>query len=221
MKKTSSILALMALGVASAIAGVEPAPSGKGAATPPPVVDPCAGPISYNNVELVYANTDGGNNDSSDGLNARVEYSPMANFYVTGSVGYTDLDGGQTWTLSGGIGGYVPVTDNIHVAIDGGIFHWDTEYDTFINTAAKGGVQRYTVSDSDTGWYVRPHVRAKWGCFEVHAGGMYVDIADSEDWNWFAQVYYQVVPGWDITAGYSEWSDNDGETWTVGARYKF
>ena len=52
MNKTTTILATLALGVVSAAAGVAPAPSGKGVSPPPPM-DPCAGPISYNNVELL------------------------------------------------------------------------------------------------------------------------------------------------------------------------
>jgi hypothetical protein len=219
MKKTSTILALMALGVATATAGVAPAPSGKGPVQPPPA-DPCAGPISYNNVELVYMNTDNGFDSNDDGLRLSAEYSPMANFYVTATATYTDVEGGETWTLSGGIGGYLPLTNNINIALDGGIFHWDTDYD-YVVTPVGGVPTRVNVSDDDTGWYVRPHIRAKWGCFEVHAGAMYVDVSDSNDWNWFAQVYYQVARNWDITAGYSEFDDSDGETWSVGARYKF
>ena len=225
MKKTSAILALMALGVASATAGTAPAPSGKAPApsgkgpAPSLAVDPCAGPISYNNVELLYANTDtGGYGDSEDGLQLRLEYSPWQNIYVTGAASYTDISGGETWTLSAGIGGYVALTPNIHLAADAGLFHWDSEYDIITGTTA---VVRRTVSESDTGWYVRPHVRAKWGCFEAHAGATYIDVDDADDWNWFLQLYYQVAPKWDITAGYSEFDDSDGETWTIGARYKF
>lgn len=221
MKKTSTILAVMAIGVAAATAGVEPAPSGKGGAVTAPPADPCAGPISYSSVELVYANTDGGLSDDQDGVNLRVEYSAWSNFYLTGAATYTDIDGGESWTLSGGVGVYYPIMNNIHIAMDGGVFHWDTDYDVFVNTAAKGTPAVVNVSESDTGWYVRPHLRAKWSCFEVHAGAMYVDVDDLEEWNWFAQLYYQVLPGWDITAGYSEWDDSDGETWTVGARYRF
>lgn len=223
MKKTSTILALLALGVASATAGVTPAPSGKGGAVTPPL-DPCAGPISYNNVELVYANTDGygGYNEDGDGLNLRAEYSPWNNIYLTAAATYTDFDIGEVWTLSGGIGGYVALTPNIHLAADAGIWHFDSEVDVYVTPIGKGGLPVLsTISEDDTGWYVRPHIRAKWGCFEAHVGATYVDVDDAEDWQWFLQLYYQVAPGWDITAGYSEFDDAEGETWTIGARYKF
>jgi len=226
MKKTNTILALMALSTASAFAGVEPAPapSGKGGAVVAPV-DPCAGPISYNNVELLYANTDSGSyySDSEDGLNLNVEYSPWKNIYLTGSITYTDTDGGELWTISGGIGGYIPLSENIHLAADAGITYWDSDSRVYAVPlpGGAGSTQYYSHDDSETGWYVRPHVRAKWGCFEGHAGFQYVDLDDEDDWSWFIQLYYQVAPGWDITAGYSEWDDSDSDTWTIGARYRF
>src|SRR5262245_57871608 len=119
MKKTSTILALMALSVVTATAGPPPpAPTGKGTAVPP--VDPCAGPISYNNVELVYMNTDGygGYNEDGDGVRLNVEYSPWNNIYLTASASYTDFNIGEVWNLSGGIGAYVALTPNIHLAAD-------------------------------------------------------------------------------------------------------
>jgi hypothetical protein len=227
MKKTNTILTLMALSAAAAFAGVEPAPapSGKGAVTPAPV-DPCAVPISYNNVELLYSNTDAGpGSGDEDGLQLNFEYSPWNNIYFTGGVTYNDADGGETWTLSGGIGGYLPLTDNIHLAGDAGITYWDSDYNyVYVNPLPGGGgevPQYYSDGDSETGWYVRPHIRAKWGCFEAHAGVMYVDLDEADDWTWFLQAFYQVSPGWDITVGYSEWDDQDADTWLAGVRYKF
>ena len=223
MKKTSTIIALMAFGVACATAGEPaPAPSGKGPAPVPPV-DPCAGPISYNNVELMYANTDGYGafDDDGDGVILNVEYSPWNNIYLTATASYTDIDSGEVWNLTGGIGGYIALTPNIHLAADAGLWYVDSEFDIPIVNPLPGGPFVDTVSDDDTGWYIRPHFRAKWSCFEAHLGAVYLDLDDAEDWNWFVQLYYQVAPGWDITAGYNEWDDAEGETWSVGARYKF
>lgn len=222
MKKTTTILATLALGVVSATAGVEPAYSGKGVAQPPPPIDPCAGPISYNNVELLYANTDyDGYGDSSDGGILRVEYSPMTNLYFTASGQYTDYDYGNIWTLTAGIGGYVPLTENIHIAGDAGIVYADWEYDYVYSMPTKGTENNRSYGDSDTGWYVRPHLRAKWGCLTVHAGALYTDISESEDWSWFVNAYYQIAQSWDITAGYADGGDSDAQTFTAGVRWRY
>ena len=223
MKKTT-ILASLALSVATATAGVSytpaPAPSGKGAAAPPPV-NLCAGPISYNNVEILYANTDfDGSGDSGDGAILRLEHSLFENFYLTASAQYSDFDSGNTWMLSAGFGGYMPLTENIHLAADAGILYADWEYDYYLPGTTQGSsATRYTDSDNDTGWYVRPHLRAKWGCLTVHAGAQYSDISESEEWSYFINAYYQIAQAWDITAG---WSDGDDtETITAGVRWRY
>jgi len=249
MKKTSTILALLALSAASATAGVQaaPAPSGKGTASPPPVVDPCAGPISYNNIELLYANTDYGgyyDSGSEDGLQVRVEFSPWKNIYFTGGFHWADTDAGDAWSISGGIGGYIPLTDNIHLAGDIGLNYVESDYSytVAINPPPTSGPMYREVSgsESDTGWYVRPHIRGKWSCLEVHAGFIYADTdtgsgyigdndnndfsygsSSSDDWALFIQGYYQVAQGWDLTAGYVTWDETDADTWNVGVRYKF
>ena len=218
MKKPSAILAALVMGATTAIAGVAAAPSGKAVTAPPPV-DPCAGAVSYNNVELLYAYTDfGGYLDSADGGVLRAEFSPMANLYFTASVGYDDWNTGNLWSLSAGVGGYVPLTDNIHIAADAGVLYADWEQDRY-SSVTPGIINRDTVSDSDTGWYVRPHLRAKFGCLTLHAGAMYQDAGDSDDWSWFANAYYQVAQNWDLTAGYSD--GDDAERITAGVRYRY
>ena len=114
------------------------------------------------------------------------------------------------WGFTAGVGGYIALTENIHAAADGGLvyYNWD-------------GTGANYLDDDDTGWYVRPHLRAKWGCFEAQAGATYVDISDSDEWNWFIKVYYQVAQGWDLTAGYSEADDGDADVWSVGVRKRF
>jgi hypothetical protein len=223
MKKTTSILAALAMGVVSATAGVEPAPvsSGKGVAPPPPPIDPCAGPISYNNVELLYVYTDldfGG--DNGDGGRLNIEYSPMANFYLRLGGEYSTFDIVDTWWLYGGIGAYFPLTDNIHIAADGGVVYSDISVDDYLVVEPLG--DNGDLDDNDTGWYVRPHIRAKWGCFEVHAGATYRDVWEDESWNYWVAAYYQVAPNWDITAGYSDGDgDLDGEVITAGVRWRY
>jgi len=220
MNKTTTLLATLALGVVSATAGVAPAPSGKGVAQPPPPMDPCAGPISYNNVELLYANTDfDGSSGSADGGILRVEYSPMENLYLTASAQYTDYDSGNIWMLTAGIGGYMPLTGNIHIAADAGVVYADWEYDYYYSPT-RGTQTSRSYSDNDTGWYARPHLRAKWGCLTVHAGAQYTDISESEEWSYFINGYYQIAQAWDITAGYSD-GDNDAQVITAGVRWRY
>ena len=98
--------------------------------------------------------------------------------------------------------------------MDGGVLWYQRDFD-------------YYGEDDNFGWYVRPHLHAKWGYIEEHAGAQYMDVGGSdnrrvakgsvvrpiynygweiEEWSAFAQLYYQVAPGWGLTAGvhYSE-----------------
>ena len=224
MNKTNTILAALAMGVVSATAGVAPAPTGKGPVPPPPV-DPCAGPISYNNVELLYVYTDiDGYSDSGNGGRLSVEYSPMQNLYLTASAEYLDMDYGNLWILKGGIGGYLPLTDNIHLAADGGIAWAREEYDVWVPAVTEGITGHYrNESNDEVGWYVRPHLRAKFGCLTVHAGAEYLDIGDGSstdgDWSGFASLYYQVAQNWDVTAGVRV--GEDVTQWSGGVRFRY
>jgi hypothetical protein len=215
MKKTATILAALALGVATASAGVAPAPTGK--MPPPPPMDPCAGPISYNNIELLYASTDiDVADDSADGGVLRLEYSPMANLYLAGSVEYVDFDYGNLWMFTAGVGGYFPLTENIHLAADAGWLYIRAESDSESSMGDD--------SESESGWYVRPHLRAKWGCFTAHAGALYRDLGDdwsseSSDWSWFINLYYQLNANWDLTVGYMD--GDEFETITAGVRFRY
>ena len=234
MKKTAVILATLAMGVAASIAGTvsAPAPSGKGKVPVGPApMDPCAGPISYNNVELLYVHTNpDGSGDDYDGANLRLTYSPMQNFYIVADATYNDSSYVQDTTLALGIGGYLPLTENIHAAVDGGVVWFSRDIDAWGD-------------DDDFGWYVRPHLRAKWGCLEVHAGAQYTDVGGSdgrrvidptnvisvsyitvgaweiEEWSGFAQLYYQFAPSWDLTAGVT--FSEDRTTISGGVRYRF
>jgi hypothetical protein len=209
MKKTATILAALAMSAATVLAG--PMPPAQPGPPPPPMSDPCAGPISYNSVELLYANTDFDvAGDDADGVRLNFEYSPATNFYIRLTGGYDEADFWDVFTVTAGVGGYIAMTENIHAAVDGGLVYMDWD-ENFV-----GGVD-----GDDTGWYVRPHLRAKWGCFEAHLGAIYTDISDNEDWGWFASVYYQIAQGWDITAGYNEGDESDAEVWTIGARKRF
>jgi len=166
-------------------------------------VEPCAGPISYSNIELLYAYTDFdnsfGSNHHTNGAQLNIEFSPFKYFYLTAGAEWFSESDADLWILHGGIGAYFPLTDHIHLAVDGGILWTDIEFD---NNNVVGDD-----SESDTGWYIRPHLRAKWGCFEAHVGAQYRDLGDFNsgggDGNWggFAQLYYHLTTALDLTAG--------------------
>lgn len=220
MKKTT-ILATLAAGLVSATAGVRPA-------APAPVVrpDPCAGPISYNNAEFLYAYTDWDGGGSGDGLIARVEYSAWDNFYVAGGGAYHEAGNVDMWSLSAGAGAYMALTDNIHLVGEAGVLwtSWDGG-DVWVDdgSSGSGGSGGYWDSNEDDefGWYARPHMRARWGCLEVHAGALYTDVGGDfdDEWSGFVSLYYQVAPGWDVTAGVTH--NSDATTITGGARYRY
>jgi hypothetical protein len=218
MKNT--VLLTMLAGIVTASAGVQPAP---------PVVikgqDPCAGPISYNNAELLYAYTDYDlGSDSGDGVILRLEYSAWENFYITGGAAYHEAAEIDLWSLSAGVGGYVPLTQNIHLVGEAGVLWttWDGP-DVWVPDGSADPNAGYwdAAEDDEFGWYVRPHFRAKWGCFEAHAGAVYSDYGGEfeDEWAGFVKLYYQVSPGWDITAGVT--FGEDTTMVTGGARYRY
>jgi hypothetical protein len=230
--KNTAILTALAMSAVSVFAGTAPAPapSGKGTTHPSPS-DPCAGPISYNNIEALYLYTDIDGGDSYDGIGARIEYSPMQNLYLTVGGSWNDGDRMEDSNLSVGLGGYLPLTENIHAVVEGGAL--------WINREFEGYGILDNVDGDDWGWYVRPHLRAKFGCLEIHAGAQYVDVSGSdgvidpnvtaavvrygawevEEWSGFANLYYQVAPGWDLTAGVT--FAEDRTTFGGGVRYRF
>jgi hypothetical protein len=230
MKYTTTMLAALCAGTFQASAGSTPAPTGKAAPAPvccpKPVADPCAGPISYTNAELLYAYSDWDElDDHGNGAILRAEYSPMDNFYLTGSAEYHDVSDINMWQITLGVGGYMPLCDNIHFAVDAGGVWASLEVDDFwtggSGSSGSSGSFVAGYDEDDFGWYVRPHIRAKWGCFELHAGARYTDAGDldMDEWSYFADLYYQVSPGWDLTVGASY--NDDRTTVTGGARHRF
>jgi hypothetical protein len=82
-----------------------------------------------------------------------------------------------------------------------------------------GPDNNFSETEDDTGWYVRPQIRGKWGCFTAHLGAEYRDVRNNENWIYFANVYYQVNPAWDLTVGYRHTDDFDAVTGGVRWRY--
>ena len=238
MKKTATIFASLTIGIGSVLAGPAPvvstASTGK-SSPPPPSMDRCAGPISYSNVELSYLNTDvDGNGGRLDGASLRFEYSIAPNFYMTAGGDYSTgdgpnysrldygslLDGTDLWTVRLGIGGSWALSENIHLVGEVGAMYFDasTEFNYVPGPNDILPASHYTYGDSDWGWYVRPHIRAKFGCLEIHAGAEYQD-AWEDNWAYFGNVYYQVAQGWDLTAGYRD--GEDSTQWSAGVRYRY
>jgi hypothetical protein len=218
--KLTPTLAILAAGVVTASAGVRtaiPAP------TPIRPAEPCAGPISYNNAELLYAYTDyDGFADHGSGGVFRLEYSAWDNFYIAAGATYSEIDSVDMWSLSAGVGAYMALTENIHLVGEAGVLWTSFETSVFVDDGSSAGTG-FWVSDRDEewGWYAKPHLRAKWGCLEVHAGALYTDLGGNfdDEWAGFVDLYYQVAPSWDLTAGVS--FNSDATTVTGGARYRY
>jgi hypothetical protein len=227
MKHTAAILAGIVLSSTAAIAGITPAPMDK---NPAPPADPCAGPISYTNIELLYQRTnfDGGGRNNGDAAVIRYEYG-MKNFYFTLDVDRNSFE--QTtpgireqtqswdidqWKVKASIGGHIALTDNIHLAGDAGIVFSDIDSN---DRAIGATVARRGPNGSDTGWFVRPQIRAKWGCLTIHAGGEYEDLGGDDHWTVYGRGYYQISPKWDVMLGVS--TGDEGEIYSGGVRWRF
>ena len=112
------------------------------------------------------------------------------------------------------------LTENIHLVGEVGGMYFDAQTEVNVRPGPNDSWSGYhdTYGDSDWGWYVRPHIRAKFGCFEIHAGAEYQDAYEN-DWAFYGNVYYQVTPGWDLTAGIRE--GEDSTQWSAGVRYRY
>lgn len=233
IKKTFALLAL-AVVTTTAQAGTS-APSSKGVIAP--TIEPESS-ISYSNISLSKQYASGkfgsfgfigeGGNDidlNSDGVALALEYSPVNNLYVSLGGSYNELsldapfgpsgttvefDLGDYWTANAGIGGYIPLTSNIHFVTEVG-----ANYVDFLNL------------DNAWGFYVTPHIRASFGKFETHLGATYNsnDFATTE-WNGFLRLIYAATPELDLfVTGSLGLSDSDViqdiAGVSAGLRYKF
>ncbi len=216
LKKTFAFLALAV--VTAAHAGT-PAPA---------AISPTVAPsdISYNNVSLSWLRQWAQFNPldvDSNGIALGLEYSPANNFYVAANGAWSDMNftipgahmSANYWTLNSGIGGYIPLTGNIHFVTEVGA--------SYAEVGSVAGV------GSQNGWgvYVTPHLRAKFGAFETHAGVTYNSNGGAlADWSGFLRLLYEVCPSADIFAtGTIGLSDSSGLDdlfgLNLGVRYKF
>jgi hypothetical protein len=190
MKKTLALLALAVVTTTAQASSPAPAPSGKGVIAP--TIEPEAA-ISYTNISLSKQILSGnfilGDLDS-DGIALGLEYSPVENLYVAAAGSYNeveltgpvDLNLGDYWTGNVGVGGYIPLTGNIHFVTELGA-----------NYADVFNVQ------NEFGFYVTPHVRAKLGKLETHLGASYSSNELSiNEFSAFLRLLYEVTPDLDL-----------------------
>jgi hypothetical protein len=230
MKRTNTILAGLVLSTAASFAGSTPAPLDKNPSPPPPA-DPCAGPISYTNIELLYQRTnfDGNSRDDGNAGLIRFEYEAVKSLYFTLDVDRNSYD--QTvsgirdlsetfsidqWKVSVGAGGHIALSDNIHLSGDAGFIYSD------ISADSKGGGIPGAVQNpdgSESGWFIRPQIRAKWKCLTVHLGGEYRDFGGDDTWSFYSRFYYQVSPHLDVTLQFA--TGDDADVFSGGVRWRF
>lgn len=210
---TKTIILASCFATAQAFAGATVS-TGKGTTPPPPPAAACVGPISYSNIGVNYFHTEFDQDvDGLDGVGLELEYSPVQNLYLSASAswgtGESDLLGDiDTWGVTAGIGGYVALTSNLDLAADAGGL-W-------------GGVDTDEGDSNDSGWYVRPHLRAKFDCLQAHIGAKFICMgSDSDDQTWegFVNLFYEVAPNLDLAGGFS--INDDAYTFTAGLRYNF
>lgn len=223
IKKTLALLALAVVTTTTQAGTSAPAPSGKGVIAP--TIEPDS--ISYSNVSLSWLRQwgqVGPVNFDSNGIALALEYSPVNNVYVAGGASWSDGEfslGGQSvngdlWNANLGLGGYIPLTNNIHFVTELGANYADASFGNPVN-----------ISGNEWGFYVTPHIRAKFGKFETHLGATYNtnDLA-LDEWTGFLRLLYEVAPNVDLfVTGSIGLSDSNGIDdlygLNVGARYKF
>jgi hypothetical protein len=227
LKKTLTALSVSLVAAAS-YAGTAPAPGPKQPVEP--IIE--APVISYSNFSLAYSFMTAdivGLDADAHGIAAGVEFSPIEHLYLAArgswhdvdvdAFGIVDLDF-DYWTANLGIGGYLPITNNIHFVTEVGASYANLELN---------GVPG-TLETDEWGVYVMPHFRAKWGNFETHVGVIYNsnELAISE-WTGFAKLLFEVAPQVDLfvgaTVGFDSDDDDAGfeDVWGVqaGVRFKF
>lgn len=211
IKKTLALLALAVVTTTAQAGTSAPAPSGKGVIAPTIEAESS---ISYSNVSLSEQIMSGngagpfGADLDSTGIALALEYSPVNNLYVAAggswndieaSVGPISLDIGDYWTANAGIGGYIPLTSNIHFVTELGTNYVDAAAGDFGGPGPGPGGAIGSFFGNEWGFYVTPHVRAKFGKFETHLGATYSsnDLAITE-WSAFLRLLYEVNPHLDL-----------------------
>ncbi len=153
--KTTLILSLGAFATAAMTAHAGTDASYGGPAVGGGPVAPVASDISYNLLEVNWLHTewDVVGLDSSDGVGLNLSYSPVQSLYITAGGSWqqvdTARDSADLWTANVGLGGYIPLTSNIHFV-------------TEVGAAFYGFDNSPIGSDDESSLYVRPHFRGRW-----------------------------------------------------------
>lgn len=230
MLKTTLTALSCSLIAAAAFAGTSTPPAKQSSYVEPAPQDL----ISYNNLFINYNYSSAdflGVDVDGHGVQAGVEYSPVNHLYLALNGGWSNLEVDFSglglgvssldfdyWTLNAGVGGYLPITNNIHFVTEVGASYANLGFNDF-------GVN---VSTDDWGIYVMPHFRAKFGIFETHLGVTYNsnDVVPSE-WTGFARLLFEVAPQLDLfVSGVVAFDDqdngfDDAYGLQAGLRFKF
>jgi len=201
LKKTFTSLACLLLAAAS-YAG-EAAPAKEPVA---PTIAPEPEEISYSNFSLAYGYQSAdflGQDVDAHGIVAGLEFSPVKHLYFALNGGWSNVEldlGGlglgvndadfDYWTVNVGVGGYIPLTRNIHFVTEVGASYASLDINDF---GANFNL------DEDWGVYVSPHFRAKFGIVETHLGVTYNsnDVVPAE-YNLFLRLFVEVAPHVDL-----------------------
>lgn len=200
MIKTLTIACLAgATMMTAAVAGTPVSAKNAKAPVAPAPAPACADGISYNNLGLDWTHSWVDGSSDVDGIDLNVEKTIIDKLYVHGSVSWAD---GVTdeWGFLAGLGYGIPLVKNIDFVTEAGALFSEDNYEAF---------------------YVFPHLRGKWGCFELHAGAKFICPEGGDDNFWEAHVdgYYQVASHLDLHVG-GIFSD-DVQTLRAGVRFKF
>jgi hypothetical protein len=199
MKKSIAILA-MALLANISFAGecATCSGSGKGVSIPQPTG--CGSILSYNYLEggFIQGRFDGG--DTSNGGYAEFSHEIMKNFFVDGQFTFLE-DGLDTQEYGIGIGGYLPLTEKIHLI----------------------GRVGYSYLDAGAGFnqvYTSIGFRAQLCCVaELYGKLYYTHNRESDDISGGGGIIWHVTEHVGINTG-AAWGD-DGWTWQAGVRYQW
>ena len=178
-----------------------------GSAVPPPMntAPACPNPIAYTDIGASWIHGFG-DADGVDGIGIDGEFQLVPNFYFRGTGSWLSGDNGDLWSATVGAGYSFELCPSAHLVLEAG--------GAYENFDLNGGG-----NTDDFGYYLFPHLRAKLGCLEIHAGAEYLDVGDYHAWAAVVNLYYEVAPHVDIAVGGGFGSDS--QSLEVGLRYRF
>jgi len=165
--------------------------------------------LTYNNFDVgyKYTNVDVSGVDDGHGVEANITFSPIAHFFLEGGYEYINIDNaGEGHAYAYGIGGYVPLEENLHLVGSLGGLRVDTE--------SEGGGDA-----NDDGYYLGAKVRYDiCSGTELEAGATYVDFSDSQtSWVYELAALFPVAEHLKLQ-GQVELNDDDDVALVAGVR---